>query len=33
VRRRNGENLPPMTPQEFAELVRTECEEATGNIR
>ena len=33
VRRRNGENLPPMTPQEFAELVRTECEEITGKNR
>jgi len=30
VRRRNGENLPPMTPQEFAEMVRTECNEALG---
>ncbi|MHB8811317.1 MAG: threonine--tRNA ligase, partial [Desulfobulbaceae bacterium] len=33
VRRRNGENLPPMTPQEFAELVRTECDEITGKNR
>jgi threonyl-tRNA synthetase len=33
VRRRNGENLPPMTPQEFAELVRTECDEAIGGNR
>ncbi|MHB8789029.1 MAG: threonine--tRNA ligase [Desulfobulbaceae bacterium] len=30
VRRRNGENLPPMTPQEFADLVHTECDEAIG---
>jgi threonyl-tRNA synthetase len=30
VRLRNGENLPPMTPQEFADLVHTECDEAIG---
>ena len=30
VRKRNGENLPPMTPQEFAEMVARECEEETG---
>ncbi|MCI5140781.1 MAG: threonine--tRNA ligase [Candidatus Electrothrix sp. ATG1] len=27
VRKRNGDNLPPMTPQEFADLVRKECEQ------
>jgi threonyl-tRNA synthetase len=30
VRKRNGENLPPMTPAEFAEMVHSECREATG---
>ena len=30
VRQRNGENLPPMRPQEFAELVRKECEQGTA---
>jgi len=33
VRRRNGENLPPMTLQEFAEMIRSECEEATAGNR
>ena len=33
VRKRNGENLPPMTPREFADLVRSECDEATGGNR
>ncbi|HBI14184.1 MAG TPA: threonine--tRNA ligase [Desulfobulbaceae bacterium] len=33
VRRRSGENLPPMSPQDFAELVRIECDEAIGGIR
>jgi threonyl-tRNA synthetase len=28
VRRRNGENLPPMSPQEFSAMVRRECEES-----
>jgi threonyl-tRNA synthetase len=28
VRRRNGENLPPMSPQEFSAKVRRECEES-----
>lgn len=27
VRKRNGDNLPPMSPQEFADMVRRECEE------
>ncbi|GAB4335021.1 MAG: threonine--tRNA ligase [Desulfobulbaceae bacterium] len=27
VRKRSGENLPPMSPGEFAEMVRSECEE------
>jgi threonyl-tRNA synthetase len=27
VRKRSGENLPPMSPQEFSALVRRECEE------
>ncbi len=27
VRKRNGDNLPPMTPQEFADLVSQECEQ------
>jgi len=27
VRKRNGDNLPPMTSQEFADMVRRECEE------
>jgi len=27
VRKRNGDNLPPMTSQEFADMVRKECEE------
>jgi threonyl-tRNA synthetase len=30
VRKRNGENLPPMTPQEFADLVSQECEQGTA---
>jgi len=30
IRKRNGENLPPMTPQEFVEIVSRECREATG---
>jgi threonyl-tRNA synthetase len=30
VRKRNGENLPPMTPAEFAELIQRECEEGIG---
>jgi len=30
IRKRNGENLPPMTPAEFAEMVSSECKEATG---
>ncbi|MCW5204676.1 threonine--tRNA ligase, partial [Desulfobulbus sp. N2] len=30
VRKRNGDNLPPMTPQEFADLVRKECEQGTA---
>jgi threonyl-tRNA synthetase len=30
VRKRSGENLPPMTPQEFVEMVRSESEEGTG---
>jgi threonyl-tRNA synthetase len=30
VRKRNGENLPPMTPQEFADMVNKQCEEETG---
>jgi threonyl-tRNA synthetase len=30
VRKRNGENLPPMTPAEFAELIQHECEEEIG---
>ncbi|NIA05820.1 MAG: threonine--tRNA ligase [Proteobacteria bacterium] len=30
VRKRSGENLPPMTPMEFVEMVRSECEEGTG---
>ncbi|MEJ2058744.1 MAG: threonine--tRNA ligase, partial [Desulfofustis sp.] len=29
IRKRNGENLPPMTPTEFAEMVTSECMEAT----
>ncbi len=28
VRKKNGENLPPMTPQAFAEMVEKECAEA-----
>ena len=27
VRKRNGDNLPPMSSQEFADMVRKECEE------
>lgn len=27
VRKRNGDNLPPMSPQEFTDMVRRECEE------
>ena len=30
VRKRNGENLPPMAPAEFAELIQRECEEGIG---
>ncbi len=30
VRKRNGDNLPPMTPQEFADLVSKECEQGTA---
>jgi len=30
VRKKNGENLPPMTPAEFVELVQNECKEGTG---
>ncbi len=30
VRKRSGENLPPMTPMEFVEMVRSESEEGTG---
>jgi len=30
VRKRNGENLPPMTPGEFVEMIQHECEEVTG---
>jgi threonyl-tRNA synthetase len=30
VRKRNGENLPPMTLQEFADLVSQECEQGTA---
>ena len=30
VRKRNGENLPPMTTAEFAEMVNSECKERTG---
>ncbi|XOF33501.1 MAG: threonine--tRNA ligase [Candidatus Electrothrix sp. YB6] len=30
VRLRNGENLPPMTPQDFADLVRKECGQETA---
>lgn len=30
IRKRSGENLPPMTPSEFAEMVSSECKEATG---
>lgn len=30
IRKRNGENLPPMTPQEFAEMVSKECREEMG---
>jgi threonyl-tRNA synthetase len=33
VRKRNGENLPAMTPQDFAERVRGECEEMMGGKR
>lgn len=33
VRRRNGENLPTMTPKEFAEMVDSECEEMMGGSR
>ena len=28
VRKKNGENLPPMTPEAFVELVEKECAEA-----
>lgn len=28
VRKKNGENLPPMTPHDFADMVKKECEEA-----
>lgn len=30
VRKRNGDNLPPMTSQEFANLVRQDCEQGTA---
>ncbi|MCI5130262.1 MAG: threonine--tRNA ligase, partial [Candidatus Electrothrix sp. EH2] len=30
VRKRNGDNLPPMTSQEFADLVRQDCEQGTA---
>ena len=30
VRKKNGENLPPMTPGEFADMVAAECAEVTG---
>ncbi len=30
VRKRNGDNLPPMTPQEFADLVSQECRQGTA---
>ena len=30
IRKRNGENLPPMTPSEFAEMVDSECREQLG---
>jgi threonyl-tRNA synthetase len=30
VRKKNGENLPPMKVREFAEMVGSECEEETG---
>jgi threonyl-tRNA synthetase len=30
VRKKNGENLPPMTPAEFVELIQHECKEGTG---
>jgi acetyl esterase/lipase len=30
VRKRNGDNLPPMSVQEFADMVRRECEEGTA---
>jgi threonyl-tRNA synthetase len=33
VRKRNGENLPAMTPQDFAERVRGECDELMGGKR
>jgi threonyl-tRNA synthetase len=33
VRKRNGENLPAMTPQDFAERVRGECNDVMGGKR
>jgi threonyl-tRNA synthetase len=30
VRKKSGENLPPMTPAEFVELIQNECKEGTG---
>jgi len=33
VRKRNGENLPAMTPQDFAERVRGECDEVMSGKR
>ncbi|HHO47635.1 MAG TPA: threonine--tRNA ligase [Desulfobacteraceae bacterium] len=33
VRKRNGENLPAMTPQDFAERVHGECDEMMGGKR
>ena len=30
VRKRNGDNLPPMSTREFADMVRSECEEGTA---
>ena len=30
VRKKSGENLPPMTPTEFVELIQDECKEGTG---
>jgi threonyl-tRNA synthetase len=30
VRKKSGENLPPMKPTEFVELIQNECKEGTG---